>query len=64
MPSEGSKVTREAGYYQFKMKKEVTIPISREVVRVIQEQQRYIRQHFTPEEFDYLFYVNGSLLLS
>ncbi len=46
-------------YYQFKMKKEITIPISREVVRVIQEQQRYIRQHFTPDEFDYLFCANG-----
>ncbi|MFN6558613.1 MAG: tyrosine-type recombinase/integrase [Nostoc sp. ChiSLP01] len=45
-------------YYQFKMKKEITIPISREVVRVIQEQQRYIRKHFTQEEFNYLFCAN------
>lgn len=45
-------------YYQFKMKKEVTIPISREVVRVIQEQQRYIRRHLDPD-FEYLFSANG-----
>lgn len=45
-------------YYQFKMKKEITIPISREIVRVIQEQQRFIRQHFTQEEFNYLFCSN------
>lgn len=46
-------------YYQFKMKKEVTIPVSREIVRVIQEQQRYIRQHFSATEFKYLFCANG-----
>lgn len=45
-------------YYQFKMKKEITIPISREVVRVIQEQQRYIRKHLD-KEFEYLFCSNG-----
>ncbi|WP_392534310.1 tyrosine-type recombinase/integrase [Nostoc sp. C117] len=45
-------------YYQFKMKKEITIPISREVVRVIQEQQKYIRKHFTQQEFNYLFCAN------
>lgn len=44
-------------YYQFKMKKEVTIPISREVVRVIQEQQRYIREYL-PSGFEYLFCAN------
>lgn len=48
-------------YYQFKMKKEITIPISREVVRVIQEQQRYIRQHITQEDFVYLFSANGGV---
>lgn len=47
-------------YYQFKMKKEITIPISREVVRVIQEQQRYIRQHLS-SDFKYLFCANGGL---
>ena len=47
-------------YYQFKMKKEITIPISREVVRVIQEQQRYIRQHLDPS-FKYLFSANGGV---
>lgn len=47
-------------YYQFKMKKEITIPISREVVRVIQEQQRYIREHLDPA-FPYLFCSNGGL---
>lgn len=40
------------------MKKEVTIPISREIVRVIQEQQHFVRQHFTQEEFNYLFCAN------
>lgn len=49
-------------YYQFKMKKEITIPISREVVRVIQEQQRYIRKHLG-EEFEYLFCANGGAKL-
>lgn len=48
-------------YYQFKMKKEITIPISREIVRVIQEQQRYIRKHITKEGFDYLFSANGGV---
>ena len=32
-------------YYQFKMKKEITVPISRELVRVIQEQCRYVQEH-------------------
>lgn len=32
-------------YYQFKMKKDHTIIISREIVAVIQEQQRFIREH-------------------
>ncbi len=45
-------------YYQFKMKKEITIPLSREIVRVIQEQQRYLRQHLT-SDFKYLFSANG-----
>lgn len=36
------------------MKKEITIPISREVVRVIQEQQRYIKENLNIE-FEYLF---------
>lgn len=40
-------------YYQYKMKKEITIPISREIARIIQEQQRFIRKHFTKEEFNY-----------
>jgi integrase/recombinase XerD len=46
-------------YYQFKMKKEITIPISREVVQVIQEQQRYIRKHIADIGFKYLFCANG-----
>ena len=45
-------------YYQFKMKKEVTIPVSRKIVRVIQEQARYLKAHI-PEGFDYLFCANG-----
>lgn len=48
-------------YYQFKMKKEITIPISREIARVIQEQHRYIRKHITQDEFDYLFSANGGV---
>ncbi|MEP0754077.1 tyrosine-type recombinase/integrase [Trichocoleus sp. Lan] len=43
-------------YYQFKMKKEITIPLSRELVRVIQEQQRYITDNVV--KFDYLFCAN------
>jgi integrase/recombinase XerD len=46
-------------YYQFKMKKEITIPISREAVLVIQEQQRYIRTAL-PENYEYLFCANSS----
>ncbi len=45
-------------YYQFKMKKEITIPISRELVRVIQEQQRYITNALSIEKFVYLFCAN------
>ncbi|EKU97002.1 site-specific recombinase XerD [Leptolyngbya sp. PCC 7375] len=41
-------------YYQFKMKKEITIPVSREIVRVIQEQKAYIVEH-VGEDYDYLF---------
>lgn len=45
-------------YYAFKMKKEITVPISRKTARVIQTQQRYIRKHFAKEEFDCLFCAN------
>ena len=41
-------------YYQFKMKKEITIPVSREVVRVIQEQRRYIQKNLG-DSYEYLF---------
>jgi len=41
-------------YYQSKMKKEITIPISRELVAVIQEQQQYIKVNLGAE-FQYLF---------
>lgn len=41
-------------YYQFKMRKEITIPVSREVVRVIQEQRRYIQEHLG-DSYEYLF---------
>ncbi|MBW4648063.1 MAG: tyrosine-type recombinase/integrase [Kastovskya adunca ATA6-11-RM4] len=41
-------------YYQFKMKKELTIPVSREVVRVIQEQRCYIQEHLG-DSYEYLF---------
>ncbi|MEM9447823.1 MAG: site-specific integrase [Cyanobacteria bacterium P01_E01_bin.6] len=46
-------------YYQFKMVKEITIPISREIVRVIQEQQRYIRENLNIP-YKYLFCANES----
>uniref|UniRef100_B8HWN7 Integrase family protein n=1 Tax=Cyanothece sp. (strain PCC 7425 / ATCC 29141) TaxID=395961 RepID=B8HWN7_CYAP4 len=41
-------------YYQFKMKKEITIPVSREIVRIIQEQRRYIQEHLG-DSYEYLF---------
>ncbi|MGB3310358.1 MAG: site-specific integrase [Nodosilinea sp.] len=41
-------------YYQFKLKKEITIPVSREVVGVVQEQRRYIQEHLS-EPYEYLF---------
>jgi integrase/ribosomal protein L37AE/L43A len=44
-------------YYQFKMKKEITIPISRELARLVQEQHQYIRENLNIE-FDYLFTSN------
>jgi integrase/recombinase XerD len=45
-------------YYQFKMKKEITIPISREIVRVVQEQTRFIRKTLSMD-FAFLFCANG-----
>ncbi len=44
-------------YYQFKMKKEITIPVSREIVRVIQEQLSYIKENLNVK-FDYVFCSN------
>ena len=44
-------------YYQFKMKKEITVPISREIVWVIQEQIRYIKENLDLP-FDYVFSAN------
>ena len=44
-------------YYQFKMKKEITIPVSREIVRVVQEQIRYIHEHLG-KSYEYLFCGN------
>ena len=41
-------------YYQFKMKKDHTITISRELAGVIQEQQNYIRNNLD-SSFEYLF---------
>lgn len=41
-------------YYQFKMKKDHTISISRELAGVIQEQQNYIRNNLN-SSFEYLF---------
>lgn len=45
-------------YYTFKMKKELTIPISRELVEVIQEQRRYIQEHLG-SSYSYLFCANA-----
>ncbi len=41
-------------YYQFKMKKEIVIPVSKELVAVIKEQQKYIRSNIDCK-FSYLF---------
>lgn len=41
-------------YHQFKMKKDVTIPISAELANVIQEQQSYIQENL-PTNFEFLF---------
>lgn len=46
-------------YYQSKMKKEIVIPISREIVAVTQKQQRYIRENLGLE-YEYLFCANRS----
>lgn len=45
-------------YYQFKMKKEITIPVSRELVQVIQEQRQYIANHLD-SAYEYLFCSNA-----
>lgn len=44
-------------YYQFKMKKDHTVNISRELAAVIQEQQSYIRNNLD-SSFQYLFCAN------
>lgn len=41
-------------YYQFKLKKEHTIPVSKEIAEVVQQQQSYIREELDPT-FPYLF---------
>ena len=41
-------------YYQFKLKKEHNIPLSKEIAEVVKEQQEYIRKELKPE-FPYLF---------
>ncbi|MBD2777071.1 tyrosine-type recombinase/integrase [Iningainema tapete] len=41
-------------YYQFKMKKDHTITISKEIVAIIQEQQNYIKNNLN-SSFEYLF---------
>lgn len=46
-------------YYQYKMKKDHTVTVSREVVAVIQEQQQYIRR-VLPASFPFLFCSRGS----
>ncbi|MEG4070838.1 tyrosine-type recombinase/integrase [Microcoleus sp. Pol11C2] len=46
-------------YYQYKMKKEHTIPISREIVATIQEQQKFAREE-RGQDFPYLFFSLGS----
>lgn len=44
-------------YYQYKMRKEHTIIISKELSGVIREQQRYIREHLG-SDYHYLFCAN------
>lgn len=46
-------------YYQYKMKKEHSIPISREVAAVIQEQQQLIAQEYS-KDFPFLFPTSQS----
>lgn len=41
-------------YYQFKLKKEHTIPLSKEIAEVVKKQQEYIRKELAPG-FPYLF---------
>lgn len=45
-------------YYEFKMKKEESIPITREVVAAIEEQRRWIASKFDIKEVKYLFSDN------
>lgn len=49
-------------YYQFKMRKDHTIPVSRELATVIQEQQAYIRKHLG-DGFQYLFCARKNIYL-
>src|SRR5438132_13214851 len=57
-------------YYQGKMRKEHHVPISRELARVVKEQQGYMRQRFPGQTPPYLFttrrgqaYKRGTLAL-
>ena len=45
-------------YHQYKMRKDHTIIISKELSGAIQEQQRYIREHLGPD-YGYLFCANA-----
>jgi len=45
-------------YYEFKMKKEETIPINHEIVAVIDEQRQWIMNKFELKEIRYLFSDN------
>lgn len=47
-------------YYQFKMKKEITIPLSRDIVLTIQQQMAYIKQYLPPG-WEYMFCGNGGI---
>lgn len=45
-------------YYQYKMRKDHTVTISKELAGAIQEQQKYVRDTFG-EKYSYLFCANG-----
>src|SRR6266849_1063659 len=47
-------------YYQGKMRKEHHVPITRELAKVVKEQQSYMRERFTGQSLPYLFMTRRS----